>query len=69
MSSVNLVSSDLATLAVSSLSSSASLKLSVSEARTSIDQASEQVSDTSSKFAAEADPRLPLLPSTATRSS
>ena len=64
VSSVNLVSSDLATLAVSSLSSSASLKLSVSEARTSMDQASEQVSETSRRLAAEADPRLPLLPST-----
>jgi hypothetical protein len=64
VSSVNLVSSDLATLAVSSLSNSANLKLSVSEAKTSIDQASEQVSETSSRFAAEAEPRLPLLPST-----
>lgn len=64
VSSVNRVSSDLATLAVSSLSSSANRRLSVSEANTSIDQASEPVSETSSRLAAEADPRLPLLPST-----
>ena len=64
VSSVNLVSSDLATLAVSSLSNSANLKLSVSEARTSMDHASEQVSDTSNKLAADAEPRLPVLPST-----
>jgi len=64
VSSVKRVSSDLATLAVSSLSSSANLRLSVSDANTSMDHASEQVSETSSKFAADADPRLPLVAST-----
>ncbi len=53
VSSVNLVSSERATLAASSLSSSPSLKLSLSDAKTSIDHASEAVSATSSKFEVE----------------
>lgn len=63
---LRVVSSDLATLPVSSLSSSASRRLSVSEAKTSIDQASEAVSATSNKLAAELEAMLleaaPTLP-------
>ena len=56
VSSVNRVSSDLATLAASSLSKSPRRRLSLSEAKTaSIDQASEAVS-TSRELAEATDP-------------